>query len=53
MVEQLKIFANQISERNIEVVRLQQLCKKNKIDHTIPPKVTLPENKAVVPPAKK
>jgi len=46
MVEQLKIFAVQINEKNIEITRLQQICKKNSIDY-------LPKNleeKPTVPP---
>lgn len=52
LVDQLRIFAAQINDRNIEITRLQELCIKNKIDITPPPPapVKLPANEAVVPP---
>ena len=34
LVEQLKVFSQQIVQKNIEIARLQELCKKNKIDTT-------------------
>ncbi len=44
MVAQLKIFAQQINDKNTEIndgntekKRLQELCKKNNIDYAIPP----------------
>lgn len=39
MVEQLKIFVNQINSQSKEIERLQKLCTKNKIDYSIPPKI--------------
>jgi len=39
LIEQLKLFARQLNESNVEVKRLQELCKKNNIDVTIPPVV--------------
>jgi hypothetical protein len=39
MVNQLKIFAQQINDKSVEIVRLQQLCKTNKIEYAIPPVV--------------
>ena len=51
LTDQLRVFASQINDRNIEVTRLQQLCIKNKIDFAIPPqKVKLAENTAATPP---
>jgi len=52
LVDQLRIFAAQINDRNIEISRLQELCIKGKIDITPPPPapVKLPENEGVVPP---
>jgi len=50
MVNQLQIFAQQINEKNVEIKRMQHLCKKNNIDFAIPvekpvyhEKVTTPE----------
>jgi len=37
LVEQLKIFAHQINDKTAEIVRLQELCKKNNIDTAIAP----------------
>ncbi len=37
MVNQLKIFAQQINDKSVEIVRLQQLCKTNKIEYAIAP----------------
>lgn len=42
MVEQLKIFAMQINDKNVEITRLQALCKKNNIDFAVPPEVKKP-----------
>ena len=51
MVEQLRVFASQINDRNIEVARLQELCIKNKINiAVVPQEVKLPANNAVIPP---
>ena len=36
LVEQLKIFAHQINDKNNEIARLAELCRKNNID-TKPP----------------
>lgn len=41
LVEQLKIFAAQINDKNVEVLRLQELCKKNNIDFAIAPQKTV------------
>jgi len=43
LVNQLKIFAQQINDKSVEIVRLQQLCKTNKIDYAIPPVVVQPK----------
>ncbi len=43
MVNQLKIFAQQINDKSVEIVRLQQLCKKNNIEYAIPPVVVPPK----------
>lgn len=37
LVSQLKIFAQQINDKSVEIVRLQEVCKTNKIDYAIPP----------------
>lgn len=37
MVEQIKVFFGQINAQSAEIIRLQELCKKNKIDYAIPP----------------
>ena len=37
LVEQLKIFARQITDKNNEIARLAELCRKNNIDTTPPP----------------
>ena len=52
LVDQMRVFASQINDRNIEITRLRELCTKNNIDFAIPPAepVKLPENKAVTPP---
>jgi len=51
LVEQLKIFVNQINAQSTEILRLQELCKKSNIDYTIPapPPVVLPKNEGVTP----
>jgi len=51
LVAQLKIFVGQINAQSVEIKRLQELCKKNKIDFAIPPPkpVKLPESKIVPP----
>ncbi len=43
MVNQLKIFAKQINDKSVEIVRLQQLCKTNNIDFAISPVVQTPK----------
>ena len=43
LVNQLKIFAQQINDKSVEIVRLQQLCKTNKIEYAIPPVVQPPK----------
>jgi uncharacterized protein YllA (UPF0747 family) len=37
IVDQLKVFALQINDRNTEIQRLQELLKKNNIDFAVPP----------------
>ena len=37
MIEQLKVFVFQINDKNTEITRLQELCKKNNIDYAVPP----------------
>ena len=37
MVTQLKVFVQQINDKSIEILRLQELCKTNNIDTAIPP----------------
>ncbi len=51
LVEQLKIFVGQINAQSTEIIRLQELCKNNKIDYSIPPPapVKLPESKITPP----
>jgi len=39
IVEQLVSFGAQINDKNVEITRLQELCKKNNIDYSIPPMV--------------
>ncbi len=39
LLEQLKVFARQVNESNLEMKRLLELCKKNNIDSAIPPVV--------------
>ncbi len=55
MVNQLKIFAQQINDKSVEIVRLQELCKTNKIEYAIPPVVPklTPEIKPPVKPTPK
>ena len=43
MVNQLKIFAQQINDKSVEIIRLQELCKKNSIDYAIPPVAVQPK----------
>ncbi len=42
MVNQLKIFAQQINDKTLEITRLQELCKKNNIEYAIAPVATVP-----------
>ena len=37
MVSQLRVFAQQINDKNVEIKRLQELCKTSNVDFTIPP----------------
>ncbi len=37
MVSQLRIFAQQINDKNVEIKRLQELCKTSNVDFTVPP----------------
>ena len=34
VVEQLQVFANTINSKNLEIKRLEDLCKTNKIEYT-------------------
>ena len=43
MVNQLKIFAQQINDKSVEIVRLQEVCKTNSIDYAIPPVAVQPK----------
>ena len=43
MVSQLKIFAQQINDKTVEITRLQQLCKTNNVDFAIPPVIQTPK----------
>lgn len=52
LIEQLKLFARQINESNAELKRLQELCKKNNIDVTIPPVAPKEMPKAAPKPTK-
>ncbi len=50
LVEQLRVFANQLNQKNIEINRLEQLCTKNKVDYTIKPQpIVIPPNKISPP----
>lgn len=40
LVEQLKVFVNQINSQSAEILRIQELCKKNNIDYSIAPEPT-------------
>lgn len=52
LVEQMKVFVKQINDQSNEILRLQGICTKNKIDYSIPSQqVVLPTNKGVTPPA--
>lgn len=42
IVEQLASFGKQINDKNIEIARLQELCKKNNIDCAIPSQIISP-----------
>ncbi len=50
-VEQLKAFVKAINDKDAEIIRLQELCKKNEIDYSIPPPIptVLQENEVVSP----
>ncbi len=48
MVSQLRIFAQQINDKNVEIKRLQELCKTSNVDFTIPP-VAKPPTSAEAP----
>lgn len=37
LVEQCKVFVNQINAQSTEILRLQELCKKSNIDYATPP----------------
>jgi len=51
MVEQLKVFVGQINAQSTEIIRIQELCKKNKIDYAIPitKPVEIPKSKIIPP----
>lgn len=53
IVEQLKVFALQINDRNTELLRLQGLLKKNNIDYAIPPVAEKPVKVEAPKPAPK
>lgn len=42
IVEQLAKFGAQLNDNNVEILRLQELCKKNNIDYAIPPQIISP-----------
>jgi len=42
LVDQLAKFGAQLNDKNVEIVRLQELCKKNNIDYSIPPQMISP-----------
>ncbi len=53
MVQQFRALAKQFQTQNVELGRLQELCKKNNINTkiiTVPPVKELPKNEAVTPP---
>jgi hypothetical protein len=35
LVEQMKIFVRQINDKDVEIMRLHELCKKNNVDYTV------------------
>lgn len=51
MVEQMKVFVGQINAQSAEIIRLQGLCTKNKIDYAIPAPnpIELPKSKITPP----
>lgn len=53
LVEQLRIFVNQINSQSKEIERLQELCTKNKIDYAIPVKTPHKGEVAQATPQKK
>jgi len=44
LVEQMKIFVRQINEKDMEIMRLHELCKKNNVDYTVKPEATPQES---------
>lgn len=50
LIEQLKVFGMQINDRNTEILRLHELCKKNNIDFAVPPLAEVKAPKMETPP---
>lgn len=42
LVSQLQVFGKQLNDRNMEIARLQELCKKNNIEYAVPPQKQVP-----------
>jgi len=40
LVEQMKIFVRQINDKDSEIMRLHELCKKNNVDYAVKPEET-------------
>lgn len=47
IVEQLVKFGEQLNDKNVEIVRLQELCKKNNIDYAIAPQIVSPSTQQI------
>jgi len=37
LVEQMGVFVKKSNDQGVEIIRLQELCKKNNINYAIPP----------------
>lgn len=48
LVEQMKIFVRQINVKDAEIMRLHELCKKNKVDYAVK-KEEVPQNATSTP----
>ena len=35
LVEQMKIFVRQINDKDVEIMRIHELCKKNNVDYAV------------------